>query len=254
MITVTQTLVEEYIAWLRDNTLLRQVKGWVQITTPYLDRHNDYLQIYVKADNGGYYLTDDGYTINDLEISGCKLESDKRRQLLKLTLNGFGVQLDDNALFTRASKASFPMSKHNLIQAMLAVNDMFYLAAPLVKSLFYEDVVSWLDTNDIRYTPKLKFTGKSGYDHVFDFVIPKSKHAPERLLQSVTKPSKERVQLLAFSITDTLGTRPEPSHAYALLNDADNTVPDSVQSALKVYGIVPIPWSQRNTYVSQLAA
>lgn len=254
MITATQNLVEDYIAWLRDKTLLRQVKGWIQITTPYLDRHNDYLQIYVKADNGGYYLTDDGYTINDLEISGCKLESEKRRQLLKLTLNGFGVQLDENALVTRASRASFPMSKHNLIQAMLAVNDMFYLAAPLVKSLFYEDVVSWLNTNDIRYTPKLKFTGKSGYDHVFDFVIPKSKNAPERLLQPVAKPSKERVQLLAFSITDTLETRPEPSLAYALLNDNDTKVPDSVISALRVYGILPVPWSERDSYLSKLAA
>ena len=34
---------------------------------------------------------------------------------------------------------------YNLLQAMLAINDLFYLAVPLVASLFYEDVVSWLD-------------------------------------------------------------------------------------------------------------
>jgi hypothetical protein len=28
---------------------------------------------------------------------------------------------------------------------------------PIVKSLFYEDVVAWLDQNDIRYTSKVKF-------------------------------------------------------------------------------------------------
>jgi hypothetical protein len=45
---------------------------------------------------------------------------------------------------------------------MLAVNDQFYLAKPIVESLFYEDVVQWLDANDIRYTPSVKFTGISG--------------------------------------------------------------------------------------------
>ena len=33
--------------WLKDKTTLREVDGeWVEITTPYLDRHNDALQIY----------------------------------------------------------------------------------------------------------------------------------------------------------------------------------------------------------------
>jgi hypothetical protein len=58
---------------------------------------------------------------------------------------------------------------------MLAVNDLFYLAEPFVKSLFFEDVVAWMDESEVRYTPKVKFTGVSGYDHLFDFVIPKSR-------------------------------------------------------------------------------
>jgi hypothetical protein len=125
MILETEPLLEDYIAWLKDRTLFRHIQNWVQITTPYLDRHNDYLQIYIKRQNGGFLLTDDGYTITDLEISGCKLESEKRQQLLKLILNGFGVQIEDDALVIKTSRENFPVSKHNLIQAMLAVNDMF---------------------------------------------------------------------------------------------------------------------------------
>ena len=52
----------------------------------------------------------------------------------------------------------------------------------MVASLFYEDVVAWLDLHDVRYTPKVKFTGKTGYDHLFDFVIPKSRRQPERIV------------------------------------------------------------------------
>jgi len=46
MINEIQGLVNEYARWLREKTQVRQVDEWVEITTPYLDRHNDYLQIY----------------------------------------------------------------------------------------------------------------------------------------------------------------------------------------------------------------
>lgn len=92
-------LLSDYRAWLKDKTTLREVNGaWVEITTPYLDRHNDALQIYARADNGGYILTDDSYIVRDLEASGCNLDSDKRKDLLKMTLNGFGVQISEDAL------------------------------------------------------------------------------------------------------------------------------------------------------------
>jgi hypothetical protein len=163
MIGEIQKLLDDYIVWLKDRTTLRQLDSWVEITTPYLDRHNDYLQIYAKKENGGFLLTDDGYTIEDLEQSGCKLQSAKRQDLLKMTLNGFGVQIDNNAIQVHASPDNFALRKHNLVQAILAVNDMFYLAAPMVASLFYEDVVAWLDLHDVRYTPKLiKLTSHHG--------------------------------------------------------------------------------------------
>jgi len=162
MIQDVQKLLDQYLVWLKDKTQLRQLNDWVEITTPYLDRHNDYIQIYAKKEDNGYLLTDDAYTIEDLKQSGCKLQSPKRQDLLKMTLNGFGVKLHNNALQVHASPDNFALRKHNLVQAILAVNDMFYLAVPMVASLFYEDVVSWLDLYDIRYTPKVKFTGKTG--------------------------------------------------------------------------------------------
>lgn len=148
-------LLNDYRAWLKDKTTLREVNGsWVEITTPYLDRRSDALQIYARQENGGYILTDDCYTIHDLESSGCSINTDKRQDLLKMTLNGFGVKLNNEALEVHATPENFPLRKHNLIQAMLAVNDLFYLAKPIVESLFYEDVIAWLEASDIRYSLK----------------------------------------------------------------------------------------------------
>jgi hypothetical protein len=254
MIEEIQNLIDNYVKWLKDKTVLRQVKDWVEITTPYLDRHNDYLQIYAKRQNGGYLLTDDGYVLEDLEQSGCKLESAKRQALLRITLNGFGVQTNEGRLEIHASPDNFGLRKHNLIQAMLAVNDLFYLAVPVIASLFYEDVVAWLDLHEIRYTPKVKFTGKSGYDHLFDFVIPKSRTRPERILHTINRPSRDTAQVLAFSWIDTKEVRPPDSRAYALLNDSDQTISTSVLDALINYDVNPILWSRREEVRKELAA
>lgn len=254
MIEEIQRLLDDYLAWLKDKTLLRQIDDWIEITTPYLDRHNDYVQIYARKSNGGFTLTDDGYTINDLEQTGCKLNSPKRQDLLKMTLNGFGVRLDDGRLEVHASSDNFALRKHNLVQAILAVNDMFYLAQPMVAGLFCEDVVAWLDLHDIRYTPKVKFTGKTGYDHLFDFVIPKSRHQPERILQAINRPSRDTAQVVAFAWIDTKEVRSPDSRAYAILNDLEQEVSPAVVDALRNYDVRPILWRERDQVAGELAA
>lgn len=254
MIQDIQKLLDQYLSWLKDKSSLRQVKDWVEVTTPFLDRHNDYLQIYVRRENGAFLLTDDGYIIEDLEQSGCRLEAPRRLELLKLTLNGFGVHLNERCLEIRASKDNFAPRKHSLIQAMLAVNDLFYTTGSVVASLFYEDVETWLNQFEIRYTPRVKFTGKSGYDHLFDFVIPKSRRQPERILRSINRPDRDSAQALAFSWFDTKEVRPTDSKAYAFLNDSERSISINVLEALRNYDVKPIPWSERNSVREELAA
>ena len=254
MIDDVQRFLDQYWVWLRDKTTVRQIEDWVEITTPYLDRHNDYMQIYLKGNNDGFTLTDGGYTLDDLEQSGCKIDSQKRQALLKMTLNGFGVEIKDRALNVSATQANFGPRKHNLVQAMLAVNDLFYLASPFVSTLFYEDVVDWLELSDIRYTPKVKFTGESGYDHVFDFVIPKSRTQPERVLKAINKPSRDTAQSIAFSWIDTREARPIEARAYALLNDSERSVPSDALNAMRNYDVNPVLWSDREDVREELAA
>ena len=59
--------------------------------------------------------------------------------------------------------------------------------------IFLEDVAPWLDMHEIRYISGVKFTGKSGYDHLFDFVIPKSRKQPERIVRAINHPSRDNV-------------------------------------------------------------
>jgi hypothetical protein len=249
-----EKLLKGYREWLRDKTTLREVDGsWVEITTPYLDRHNDALQIDARRDDGGFVLTDNNYIIHDLDSSGCKLDTEKRKDLLQMTLNGFGVKLNNEAIEVKATTENFALRKHNLVQAMLAVNDLFFLAKPVVESLFYEDVISWLDANDIRYTPSVKFTGISGYDQHFDFAIPKSKKQPERIAQAINRPTRESALMFINAWNDTRQVRTPESKACAILND-EQPISGGVIDALRNYEIRPVPWTHRADVVAELAA
>ncbi|MGV8089078.1 MAG: DUF1828 domain-containing protein [Methanothrix sp.] len=78
-----KTLMDPYFAWLGSKITLRQVANWIEITTAYLDRNNDYLQIYTRRQNGSYILTDDGYILDELELSSCKLRAPRDLHFLK---------------------------------------------------------------------------------------------------------------------------------------------------------------------------
>ncbi|MCD4828648.1 MAG: DUF1829 domain-containing protein [Candidatus Cloacimonetes bacterium] len=253
MINEIQKMLDDYAKWLRNKTTLKQVDAWVQITCPFLDRHNDYLQFYAKKVGDTYVLTDDGYTINDLKQSGCKISTPKRKALLNVILGGFGAVMKGAAIQLTANSGNFALKKHNMVQTMLAVNDMFYLSSSIVSSLFYEDVVEWLDQNEIRYTAHIQFSGKSGYLHSFDFVIPKSKFFPERIIKALTHPDRNTAESLAFAWLDTKEVRPDDSKAYAFLNNTERSVSPSVMTAIQNYAVNPVLWSDRDQVLQELA-
>lgn len=254
MIAEVQHLLDQYWNWLQEQTTIQEIGDHVEITTPYLDRHNDCLQVYAGKRGEGFILTDDGYVLNDLAQAGVEATSGKRRLLLEETLNGFGVQEVAGALQVETSPEDFGLRKHSLLQAMLAVSDMFYLASPTVDSLFRDNVTTWLDKSRIRYEPNVKLPGKSGYAHKFDFVVPESPDQPERVCRSINRPDRNTAQTMAFAWLDTKGVRNPHAIAYAILNDEDGSVPQSVDEALNSYGVRAIRWSTRAEAAEDLAA
>ena len=142
MIQDIRRLLDAYHAWHERKIARRQTNQWMEITTLYLDRHNYYLQIYVKHADDGFVLADDGYMVDDLEKAECKLENRRRQDLLQMTLHGFDVRMDSKALQVHVSSDNFALRKHNQVQAMLSVNEVFYLAVWMMAGLLYEDVAS----------------------------------------------------------------------------------------------------------------
>jgi Domain of unknown function DUF1828/Domain of unknown function DUF1829 len=247
-------LVDAYVEWLRRGISAEAVGEACELTTPFLDRHNDHIQIYAVRRNGKIVLSDDGYILSDLRTSGLELTTPKRRNVLETALRGFGIQLEEGRLVVEASPRNLGQRVHSLIQAMLALNDMFVMAQPRVASFFWEDVRDFLDAHRVRYSPRVKLAGKTGYDHAIDFLIPRSPEAPERLLQAINSPNRSSIASYLFVLTDTREGRGLEAEAYAFLNDQDREVGGDVIEALEVYQVHAALWSQREEFAPRLAA
>jgi hypothetical protein len=252
-----QKLINSYVDWLRQGISVEEVGAACELTTPLLDRHNDHLQVYAIRQNGKIILSDDGYILSDLRTSGLEVDTPKRRMVLDSLLNGLGVRVENNQLLVEASASNLAQRLHSLVQAMLAVNDMFVMAQPRVASFFFEDVRAFLDSHDIRYTARVKLAGKSGYDHGVNFLIPKSRTRPERILEAIATPKRDNIFAYLWTLNDTRAARTgesnEEAEAYAFLNDQENAVGGDVIEALNAYRVTPAVWSHRDEYVGALA-
>lgn len=93
--------------------------GIVKINTPFLDSFNDGIAIYAIDDSetGSITLTDDGWTIDNLESRGIYLSVFDRKQLEK-----YGVTENNGALQITTTLEDFPVSEYKLLHVMLVAD------------------------------------------------------------------------------------------------------------------------------------
>jgi len=246
-------LIQEYINWLKSKINFQEINGYFEITTPFINHVNDYVQIYVKKDiNEKLILSDGSDTINNLEIEGVDFSSKPRKRELDVILNGFGVSIKENELYTYATQNTFAFRKHNLLQCILAVDDMYVLAQPRVESFFYDDVVNFLDLNEVRYSTNIILQGKSSFQHKFDILIPKSKEANERIIKLAFSPKKTNIIAQLFAFEDTKQER--KNDGIMIINDLEKEISAEVSQAIMEYGIYEIPWSKKDEHKFKLVA
>lgn len=242
-----------YLIWLKQKINYKEINGYFEVTTPFVNHINDHIQFYLKRDDRDrIFMTDDGDTINNLEMAGVDVSTSARQKELQSILNGFGVMLKGNILTTLATPATFPMRKHNFIQAILSVDDLFIVASPKVETFFLEDVTNFLQQNKIRFSPNIILQGKSSFQHKFDFLIPSSSKAPERIIKAVASPKKQNIIAQLFAFEDTKQAR--DNEGIIILNDLEKEVAPEVLQAIEEYGINDFSWKNKEKWLDRLVA
>jgi len=249
-----QKMITNYTEWLRAEITTSTFGDYTELTTPYLDRFNDYLQIYAKQNSDGTItLTDDGYIIGSLISSGMKFKkgSNRHKMLIRIA-SRFNVSVENETIMTVATPHNFPQKKHMMVQAMLAVDDLFEVSAENVKSLFLEEVKNYFDANEIYYTEEYPFLGKTGTIYKYDFHFQRTKKKPGRFCKGFNKLDISKRDLTLFNWLDTQEERGNSSELIVIYND-ENSVKDEVLTGFDNYGIKTVPFGHReNPYYLQL--
>lgn len=275
MIDRVSELIGRYSDWLRAEMSPRELEsGWIELTTPFLDRNNDAIQIFLRMVDDTIVLTDDTLTIQELRTSGCDLASPAVQSLLASIVNGFDVQLRGDALFVQATQENYAIKQNDLLQAILAVNDLYYTAvttramvarltvqatdrsrdvAQTPEQRFHFEVGTWLSNIRANPQPEPVLLGQSGKLRRFDFVLPRSR-MPTRVIELMRKLSPTSLGKLAVNMSDVRRATPEQIWAYAFLDDANREPPEDLVATLSSIEVRPVLWSHRDTVRDELAA
>jgi len=228
-------IINQYTNWLKDNIKIKTIKNGYQFILPFLDNHNDHIEIYVINQGSNFILSDGGYIINDLEMSGVSFGTEFKQKLLEQILLRFGVKKEeDNTIFIEANSGNLAKKKHNLVQCILALNEMVVLNKESVKSVFYDDVLLALREKKIPFTSKITITGK-GYNHSIDFIVPNITNG-ETLIKTTSKPTKDKLQPILFSFGDIKKAGREAKRNLIIYDGFVSELKDEDENAVKNYG------------------
>lgn len=242
-------IIDQYVDWIRKNSEVMINDGLNNrglISTPFLNANNDHIEIFIEKTEGHFVLSDGGEALMDLQMRGVEFNSPKRVKIFTNILNAYGVTVTENKeLVIQASDRDLSIRKHLLIQAILAVGDLFVLSQENVASLFREDVERFFYTNQIIYTKDVKFTGKSKLDQTIDFIIPPyGNRNEERLIKTLNNAAKNSVSGIIFSLNDVASIR-DNTQKVVIYNDVESDF-SAFMSAFKGYDVTALPWSDKN--------
>jgi len=244
---VTKRLIDDYLRWINEGYQVEAADSYAVIGTPFLDPHNDEIQIFVEQEDERLRLSDDSYTIADLRDLGLEINTEKREAQLRQILNGFGVQLEDGELFIFATPSDFPQRKHSLLQAILAIHDLAVMGQTQIVSFFEEDVARFLHESQIPHIRGIKLSGRSGFDHHFGFVVPTLNDRPEFALLAANNLTRDLATSIAFMVNDVRIQRGKDQfQAKVIVNDQERAPSPDHLDALRAYEIQPTMWSSRS--------
>ncbi|WP_125703775.1 DUF1828 domain-containing protein [Lacticaseibacillus daqingensis] len=223
MALTASELEKTYFSWLRDKYTFSDLSSdVVKIETPFLDSEFDDIVLYAQSlKSGKIVITDDGWTIDNLEsmgISFSKRATTRRRLLDEISVSfGVDISFETKEISIHTTLNDFPEAKHRLLLAIMRANDLAFLAPANVKASFVDDVRDLLDENRILYTPSILIPSSQGLAVHFDFSIPVP-DGNQKLLRTISYPNNlNNMKIANYDIN--LASRTRKAKYIVILND-----------------------------------
>ncbi|MCD1653518.1 DUF1829 domain-containing protein [Treponema zuelzerae] len=241
-------LLDNYQIWLKDNFIVNDN----EIITPFTDSHNDLIHFRIDTSADTMVITDDGYTVSNLNISGFNF-TESRQYLFESILKINGLFVDDHdALKMILRNESVGIQMHNYINALKEIGNLLVLSQQNIRNYFREDVEHFFQEKNIPFSKNVRRKGKSGLDHYFDFQLDKTPMKPERIIRVIGSTDTKSVQSLLFSWND-INIRND-LQLVTFINDKLRPLSDKMEKAFNQYNVIPVEWKKRELALNILSA
>ena len=257
-----KTIKNSYINWIRENTNFNEVLNQtIEVSSPFMSALNENIKIYVIPNSTRYKITDDGYTLWNLESLGMNFRKGSRRESLLLNaIDRSNLSMDPKTkeLFIYSTQQKLGNSMHTMIQSILTITDMLRFNTSTVRSLFFDEVNKYFDENKELYDPfpDVEIQGKSKLLHRFDYLMT-LKHKQKKLVKLINNLDKSQVERTIMGWQDTTEQRTskynENLKMVALINDSEKVISTEFEDAFTQYGIETIGFSDKKLVEKSLS-
>ncbi|EGO6644948.1 DUF1828 domain-containing protein, partial [Enterococcus faecalis] len=248
------TFISDYVNWLKQEYSFNKLDQADEVITPFVNHINDRIRIYLQyMSNDKIRISDDGNTINELEMLGIDLNTKVRTKLIENVLNNFSVNLENDILFIDSDPSNFPTNKHKLIQTILRVYDLTMTQKKNIINLFNEEVQEFLFDHDFAGNVGAKYTGGSGIDYQIDYSLGPTKKRPEIFIQFINNFNFNSITTESFIYDDLKEARSSDKTKFSykiIANDDEQKLSTKALTAARAKNIDVIPWSDKKTILS----
>lgn len=249
-----ETIQSEYVKWIRDNTHFTNVlNDAIEVSSPFIDALSENIKLYIEPHSNRFKITDDGYTIWNLESLGSQIRKNSQRNLMLLNVvDRYSISYDENnkELYIYATQDEIGQAIHSLLQSTLAISDLLQINKKNIKNLFFEEVSSFFDDNNEIFDPfpDIEIQGKSKLTHRFDYLM-YVKNKEKKLVRLINNIDQIQLERALLSWQDTSKQRikryKENLSMVVLVNDKNRPISSEFDEAFREYNIEPIEFSDK---------
>ncbi|RVU71198.1 MULTISPECIES: DUF1828 domain-containing protein [Lactobacillus] len=180
------TIAKDWLSFLKDQYNLKLIdQNHIVLTTPITDAFDDGITVMISLiDSGDYMVSDQGYTIWNLESRGInvmKKNSNRQKNVMSI-IKSENVKLSsNNDIYLIGKKHEIAQMIFNVIQAVIKIGNLGFSNFNSVRGMFLDDVTGFFETNkdQFHFLKGLQLQGKTGLSYNIDYLFmsqnPKSK-------------------------------------------------------------------------------
>lgn len=233
----------------------------IRFNTPFVDPFGDEISLLIVSDiDGTYTVTDQGYTLWNLEVRGVNAtqKNSTRLKILNSILNSHKVVLtDNNTIEKKANKSVVAQTINDVLECVIKVSDLAFGTRQNTKSMFMQDVIQFIKQNSDSYSYDigLSVRGKSSLVYDLDFVFHQTLKE-SKWTKLYTSLNRNIVEMVMGIWLDTEDFREENSAANKI--SLNIIVPrldeksETFVSSLQQHDINVISFSEKNKFKKNL--